>query len=39
MKIGSFELDLNALAALITAVGALIMAIKGMNKNKKDGDT
>lgn len=40
MKIGSFELDLNALAAVITAAGALIMAIRALimatNKKKKD---
>jgi hypothetical protein len=39
MKFHGFELDLNALAAVITAVGALVMAIRGINKGKKkDGE-
>jgi hypothetical protein len=39
MKFHGMEIDLvgifNALAAVITAVGALVMAIRGINKVKK----
>lgn len=40
MKFNGFEIDLvgalNSIAALITAIGALVMAFKGINK-RKDG--
>lgn len=39
MKYRGFEIDINALAALVTALGGLLMVIKGAqqrNKNKED---
>lgn len=39
MEFGSLKLDLNALAALITALGGIIMVVKGAKqRQKKKGD-
>ena len=38
MKIGDFEIDINALAALVTAVGGLIMVIKGSSQRRRKKD-
>jgi len=40
MKIGHVEIDINALAALVTAIGGLIMVVKGSSqrKGRKDKD-
>lgn len=41
MKFGQVEIDLNALAALVTAIGGLVMVLKGATqrrKGKKDAD-
>lgn len=35
MKFGNVEIDINAFAALVTAIGGLIMVIKGSSQRKR----